>query len=103
MGGDFFSFDVVETRRGPVFALRGELDVAHAEELRLALTSVAEGSVVVVDLSELTFIDSSGLTALVHARNKLAATGAVLQVRGARGNVKHVFQIAGLTRLLVAG
>ena len=47
-----------------VVALRGELDVVFADGLADALVEVA-GSTVVVDLSGLTFIDCSGVAALV--------------------------------------
>lgn len=102
MGGDFFSFEVAKTREDRVFALRGELDVAHAEEVQLALTEAGDAAVI-VDLSNLTFIDSSGLTALVHARNYLKGRGRAFEVRGANGNVRRVFEIAGLTKLLAPG
>jgi hypothetical protein len=51
-----------------IVALRGESDVVSADGLADALVEVA-GSSLVVDLSSLTFVDSSGIAALVVARN----------------------------------
>ena len=57
-----------------VVELRGELDIVSADFLTDVLVDVA-GSVVVVDLSGLTFMDCSGVAAFVAARNLIAAKG----------------------------
>jgi anti-sigma B factor antagonist len=54
--------------------LHGELDVASADGLANSLVELAD-STVVVDLSDLTFMDSSGIGALVRARNRIRAGG----------------------------
>ena len=56
-----------------IVALHGELDIVSAYDFALALVDVA-GSTVVVDLSDLTFIDSTGISALVMARNHVEPT-----------------------------
>ncbi len=98
MGDSVFNLEVTTDEDVQVFVLRGELDVANAEEVKQALTA-ASGSVV-VDLSELSFIDSSGLTALVHARDDVCGRGGRLVLRGANGSVRRVFEITGLTHFL---
>jgi anti-anti-sigma factor len=50
--------------------LHGELDIASVDGLTDALVEIA-GSTVVVDLSGLTFMDSTGIGALVMARNRV--------------------------------
>lgn len=57
-----------------VVELSGELDIVSADFLTDMLVDVA-GSIVVVDLSGLTFIDCSGVAALVAARDRIAAKG----------------------------
>jgi anti-sigma B factor antagonist len=100
MSGDFFSLEIVSNNDDrSVVALRGELDVANSEQVQAELVA-AEGSVVVVDLSELSFIDSSGLTALVHAHDEITGHGRGFELRGASGSVQRVFEITGLSKLL---
>ncbi len=99
MAGDVFNIEVVTTGDVEVLALRGELDVANAERVRTRLLS-SEASILVVDLEGLTFIDSSGLTALVHAHNQLTGRGRGFELRGATKGVKRVFEITGLTDFL---
>ncbi|HVC13741.1 MAG TPA: STAS domain-containing protein [Acidimicrobiales bacterium] len=100
MPGEVFSFEVVTTGDVQVVALRGELDVANADVVKGALLS-AKARVVVVDLSALTFIDSSGLTAIVHGHNDLTARGCGFELRGASEDIRRVFELTGLTDLLV--
>jgi anti-sigma B factor antagonist len=96
---DVFELQVVTTDGVQVVALRGELDVANSDRVHRALLE-AEGPTVVVDLSTLRFIDSSGLTALIHAYNALTGRGQVFELRGASGSVQRVFEITGLSTFL---
>lgn len=80
-------------------SLAGELDVTHAQEVRDVLTRSSPAPVV-VDLSGLDFIDSSGITAVVAAREEILEEGMGFAIRGARGSVRRVFEICGLTDLL---
>jgi anti-sigma B factor antagonist len=57
-----------------VVSLSGELDIVSADFLTDVLVDVA-GSTVVVDLSDLTFIDCRGVAALIAARDRIAAKG----------------------------
>lgn len=56
---------------GPVLEIIGELDYANAAELRDLLTTLTlqPGQRLVLDLADMEFCDSSGLTALIAARN----------------------------------
>ena len=68
----------------------GELDLGSAEVLRTAI--VPNGEVcLTLDLSELTFIDSSGL----HALERLASAERMVALRGPTANVRRVFEIVG--------
>jgi anti-anti-sigma factor len=80
---------------GRVFALRGELDACTSRGLVEHLTG-PPGSVVVVDLYQLTFVDSSGLGALHAARQKAIQNGGTLVVCRPTPMVNRVLQITGL-------
>jgi anti-sigma B factor antagonist len=58
-----------------LFVVHGEVDLASADRVRDALMAVASdgAEALVVDLSGCTFLDSSGLRALLEARRALAA------------------------------
>jgi anti-sigma B factor antagonist len=91
--------DVSAFDGGHLVELRGELDIATAAGLPDRLAEIA-GSVVVVDLEGLTFLDARGLTALLEARRLVLGQGHELKVCGAQGVVRRVFEATKLTSLL---
>ena len=106
-GDECCSFVVGETADGiGRVAVFGELDAASSPSLCSALELFAEKPdvhVVVVDVSGLEFIDSSGLSAIVRANQSLGErTGATICVTGAEGTVLRAFELTGLDTFLAA-
>lgn len=82
--------------------LRGEYDVSRQAELRDELLASPD-DVVVADLREVSFLDSSAVHAFVDARNQLSALGRTLRVINLTGMPKRVFDITGLTPIFADG
>ncbi|MFI7213379.1 STAS domain-containing protein [Micromonospora maritima] len=82
--------------------LTGELDLSTAPELNTAIDRlVAEGRrELLLDLSELTFCDSTGIAAFVRGDNLVAADGGWLRLTGATGRVARVLQVTGMAEVL---
>ncbi len=98
------TFDVVVTGRGEgdvvtLIHLRGELDLASVPELEEVL-GAADATRIEVDLSELSFIDSSGAAALVRARQAAEESGRTLRLARASTPVLRVFELLGEAFLL---
>jgi anti-anti-sigma factor len=87
-----------------VVVLDGDVDFEAVDQFARAIDSAAQlgSALVVLDSSELTFIDSSGLGAVVDARNHLRNRSADLVIRGASVMLTRLLGIAGLTTLLEA-
>jgi anti-sigma B factor antagonist len=83
----------------PVLRLFGELDLVSADAVQHALVALAR-STVVADLTHLEFIDSSGLCALLRARRRIEEAGHRLEIRGAQGATRRVFEAGGLVDVL---
>ena len=82
-------------------ALAGECDLAVSDRLRAVLsTAVHTGRPVLVDLSGLAFLDSSGVHNLVTAHHAARARGGRLAVVNARGAVATVLELTGVGALL---
>lgn len=81
-----------------VVEVRGEVDVHSAPQLRDRLGEVIEAghTSVVVDLSWLQFIDSTGLGALVAAFNQATAAGTSFRLVCKADRLLKVFRITGL-------
>ncbi|QXC61525.1 STAS domain-containing protein [Aquihabitans sp. G128] len=83
--------------------LVGELDPATAPQLEEAIDGLlGDGTVdrVVLDLTGLTFLDSSGLRVFVTARQSLADRGGELALRGPSANTQRLLDITGLGELI---
>ena len=84
-----------------VVAPSGECDLAERAAFAAVLAdSVDRCLVVVVDLAELSFIDSSGINELVAAHHAARRRNGHLYVRNAFGMVAGVLAITGVSELL---
>ncbi|MEO6502483.1 MAG: STAS domain-containing protein [Jatrophihabitantaceae bacterium] len=81
-----------------VLDVGGEVDVHSATQLTDRLSQIIGSGQqsVVVDLSGLSFIDSTGLGALVAARNQAQQTGVVLRLVCRSDRLLKLFRITGL-------
>lgn len=95
------NFDVAETDLGgtPVLSVQGEVDVSTAPELRERLLDLAERgtTVAVVDLSAVSFVDSTALGVLVSGLKRLRSGGGDLRLVVTQPRIAKVFEITGLT------
>jgi anti-anti-sigma factor len=74
--------------------LAGEIDSYTAPELSERLD--ADPSLVVLDLTEVTFIDSSGLRVLVEGHRRRVEAGSSLTLRSPSAAVQRLLEISGL-------
>ncbi|MEU5636913.1 STAS domain-containing protein [Streptomyces rishiriensis] len=86
---------------GPVLEIVGDLDYGTAHELRehVGRTALRPGQCLVLDLSRLEFCDSSGITALIAARNHAAAARAEVALAGVPDNTLRILRIVGLDQV----
>ena len=85
-----------------IVALRGELDHAAREFAEEALKPPAGGTSprTVADLTDLTFMDSSGINALIAAHRAAVDAQGWLRVAGTRPSVLRVLRIVGIDTLI---
>ena len=95
--GEALTIRVRRDRDYAIVAVTGEVDIATVTGLRESLFELAaSGRTLVVDLEQVSFIDSSGLAALVGAARRAAAHGASLQAVCARPRTRQLFRLTGL-------
>jgi anti-anti-sigma factor len=85
-----------------VVTAAGEIDLTTADGFRDALLSaLSDGALgLVVDLTMTTFIDSAGVTALVRATRRAAASGATVRLAVTAQPVLRVLNLVGIDRLI---
>jgi anti-anti-sigma factor len=86
------------TPRALVVTVSGEVDTSSSGHVADAVASASGGrELVVVDLTDVTFVDSSTLNALVRSQRLLAERGITLRLIVPLGGiVRRVFEIASL-------
>jgi anti-anti-sigma factor len=89
-----------------VVELVGDLDLRDAAELQTALFDLIAGQgnrSLALDLSGLTFIDSTGLRVLVDTNRRMRDVGGDMVLWNPRPHTRKVLEIAGLTMFLRIG
>src|SRR5207249_7933932 len=84
---------------GQLVTVTGDVDIATAPQLAEYLVGFTDGPVT-VDLSQVSFLDSSGMHALLAAHRQLERRDSRLTIRGATPIARRVLQISGLDQLL---
>jgi anti-anti-sigma factor len=79
-------------------ALEGELDISTLDDARRRVEAAGRGAppLLVIDMTGLTFVDSSGVRLVLLADEKARAAGGRLAVRLGEGPALRVFQALGL-------
>ncbi len=99
MTHDELSIDLKTEDSGTlIFKLRGSLDLATAPTVRAALTEATEkgNHDLIVDLTQLEFLDSTGLGVLIGAHRRAAERGGSFRLIVADGPISRLLNITGL-------
>ncbi|MER7480166.1 STAS domain-containing protein [Streptomyces sp. NPDC126510] len=91
----------LDTTTGPVLHVAGDLDYDQAPVLRGRLDHLplSPGHCLVLDLSGLSFCDSSGITALLAARQHALAADADIALAAVPANLLRVLTLVGLDQV----
>ncbi|MGH7367985.1 MAG: anti-sigma factor antagonist [Candidatus Rokuibacteriota bacterium] len=99
--GETMDIEVTRSAEITVVAPHGDLDMAAADEMKRTLTGLVDkgGRKLLVDLALVTYVDSSGLGALVAAMKHARAAGGDLHLCAMQDDVRAIFE---MTRLIKA-
>jgi anti-sigma B factor antagonist len=92
----------IESKDGiVVLELQGEIDMSNSPVLRTQVLEVFEGTpaIFVIDMTDIGYMDSSGLGTLVEALKWSNRKKTQLRLVGVSDNVKSVFEISRLTSI----
>lgn len=95
---------VAVTRTGTTteVLLAGELDVHTAPQVQADVADACRAGSVVVDMTGVTFVDSSGLGTLVQLRKLCRSVGGDLHLVGITERVRRTIEMSGLVDVLLA-
>jgi anti-sigma B factor antagonist len=86
-----------------VLSVTGEIDVATADDLRdigLGLLQSSQCETLCADLSAVTFLDSTGLGALIALRTAAVDSGRTMLIRNPSVATARLFELTGLSEVL---
>src|SRR5438128_2138668 len=85
-----------------ILALRGEIDMFYAPVLRSLLQAKAKAScpALVLDMTEVQFIDSTGLAAIIEYLRDAASFAGTLCIAGLQQPVEATFEIVKLNKVV---
>jgi len=94
------SFDCSEHLHYKVLHLTGEVDLSNSSEVRKCLLDILNaGQSVIVDFSELDYIDSSGMATLVEGLNVANKNNLQLMITATNGAPKQVLELTRLDQV----
>jgi anti-sigma B factor antagonist len=84
-----------------VVAVRGEIDLFTAPELKQVVTDAIESGErrVVIDLTDVSFLDSTALGVLIGAVKRLRSRGGALAIVNTEPSITKTFEITGLDQI----
>ena len=87
--------------RSYILPLKGEIDLHVSPSVTASLNAMIEKKPrrLVVDLSEVTYIDSAGLAALIEAMQKVEGYGGRFLLAGLQETVRSIFEISRLDQV----
>ena len=93
------ALEIDDSEKAPVVVVRGEVDFGSAPRLRELLVKRAMDGAqhVVVDLSGVEFLDSTGLGVVVGALKRYRTLGGDLYIVVTTERIRAVFELTGLT------
>jgi anti-anti-sigma factor len=100
-GADRLRLEISEGDRSARLALHGQFDIACADDARRALQQLLSRDLdaVVLDLSGLDFMDSTGVRFLVDGRDAALERGVKLSLLHGGDPVHRVLRVSGVTAL----
>lgn len=96
------TIEVTSAPDAHTIVLNGEADLLGTPKIEAALKDAyaADSELIVIDLRNLTFIDSSGLHALATGHELSRARGQELRIIPGPDNVQRLFELTGMSEVL---
>jgi anti-sigma B factor antagonist len=86
----------------PILAVRGEIDVYTAPAFKQAVVSLVTNGArhLIIDMNDVTYMDSSGFGTLLGATKRLRPEGGALHLVGARPTVERMLHLTRLDTVI---
>ena len=100
MDDDVLSIGVTHADHVTEVTVSGEIDAASMAALQTPLSELSSQTHIVLDMSGVKFMDSSGLRVILAQRIRMTEAGGSIHIRRASPAVERILQISGLADIL---
>ncbi|MCK9615088.1 MAG: STAS domain-containing protein [Candidatus Omnitrophica bacterium] len=95
--------NITEEKKGGITIcnISGEINITTSPQLRKSFESFVEANVakIVVDFSQVSYIDSSGLATFIELLQRLKKIGGTFRICNMNQKVKNIFEVTKLHKL----
>lgn len=97
-----FAIERIETENEHIFSLKGELDLSVASEFRSALEPFVNirNKSIILDLKDLTFIDSTGIGIIISVLKIRDQLNASFKIYAIPESIHRLFDLTGITKFI---
>ena len=96
------SKNIIEVSKTNMVSIRGEIDIYSIEKFRDTIEEKikTQASEIILDCSELSYMDSTGMGVLIELRNKTKELGQKIIMMNPRPNIRKLLALMGVDKII---
>ena len=96
------SKNIIEVSKTNMVSIRGEIDIYSIEKFREIIEEKirTQAPEIILDCSELSYMDSTGMGVLIELRNKTKEMGQKIIMINPRPNIKKLLSLTGVDKII---
>ncbi len=96
------SSNIIDMEKTSMVSIKGEIDIYSIEKFRETIEEKIKTQVpeIVLDCSELSYMDSTGMGVLIEMRNKTKEMGQKIIMMNPRPNIKKLLALTGVDKII---
>ena len=96
------SKNIIEVSKTNMVSIRGEIDIYSIEKFRDTIEekTKTQASEIILDCSELSYMDSTGMGVLIELRNKTKELGQKIIMMNPRPNIRKLLALTGVDKII---
>ena len=96
------SKNIIEVSKTNMVSIRGEIDIYSIEKFRESIEEKikTQASEIILDCSELSYMDSTGMGVLIELRNKTKELGQKIIMMNPRPNIRKLLALTGVDKII---
>lgn len=96
------SNSIIEMEKTSMVSIKGEIDIYSIEKLREIIEEKirTQAPEIILDCSELSYMDSTGMGVLIELRNKTKEMGQKIIMINPRPNIKKLLSLTGVDKII---